>query len=144
MGSTKKINVDRLAMTVLTRLEDWKDVTIESMKIAVNNTAVMTADEINENAAKLFQGKKYSKSWSSKRDPNLKGRYRYDMVVYSKKPYYRLAHLLENGHAKVSGGRTIGDVKGREHIATPASLVEKRLTEALKSAIEYSKNPWHF
>ena len=47
-------------------------------------------------------------SWSYKRDENLSGRHRYDMVVYSQKPEYRLTHLLEKGHAKRNGGRVDG------------------------------------
>lgn len=119
----QKINVDKLATEVYGRLMQYQKVTLDVMKNAVENTAKLTAQDINERAAEKFGGKKYCRSWSYKKDGSIKGKWAFSTVVYSKAPYYRLAHLLEHGHAKASGGR----VKGREHISTPAQMAEKVL-----------------
>lgn len=127
-----KVNVDKLSLAVLNELEAYKDVTIEIMTDAVKKTAKETAKEINERASQEFGGKDYSKSWSYKRDPNMRGKYRFSMVVYSKPPYHRLAHLLEFGHAKVNGGR----VQGRPHISPAEELAREKLVKYITEGIQ--------
>ena len=51
-----------------------------------------------------FKGKKYRKAWTY--DYMYDSRYRKNIIVHLKKPYYRIGHLLEFGHAKQNGGRT--------------------------------------
>lgn len=46
---------------------------------------------------------KYAKGWTYKVE---KGRMNNVATVYGNAPTYRMAHLLENGHAKRGGGRT--------------------------------------
>lgn len=46
---------------------------------------------------------KYAKGWTYKVE---KGRMNNVATVYGNDPTYRMAHLLENGHAKRGGGRT--------------------------------------
>ena len=82
-------------------------------------------------SAELFNGNEYRGSWAWKRDKSLRGKWNYSAVVYSRKPYYRIAHLLENGHAKVNGGF----VEGRPHIAPAAKRAEQILTMYIKQAI---------
>lgn len=126
-----KINIDALANEVMKELAAYENVTVESVTEAVKKTAQETVAEIREQAEANFNGTEYAKSWAYKRDPSLKGKYRASMVVYSKKPYYRLAHLLEHGHAKVNGGR----VPGRPHVAYGEELAVKNLEKNIREAM---------
>ena len=98
-----------------------------SVEKAVKETAKQTAAELCSISPEGDTGE-YAKHWSYKRDKNLSGRHRYDMVVYSKKPEYRITHLLEKGHAKRNGGR----VDGIPHI----KIAEKHAKEILQERIE--------
>jgi hypothetical protein len=121
-----KINIDNFANEVMQELNAYRDVTVEAMKKAVTETAKLTVAELRDSSPE--DTGEYSKHWSYKRDADIKGRYKYSMVVYSKKPEYRITHLLENGHAKRNGGR----VEGKPHIK-PA---EKHAKEILSERIE--------
>lgn len=128
-----KVNIDKLSMAVINELEAYKDVTVDIMTEAVKKTAKETAKEINRRAEEQFGGSgEYAKSWSYKRDPNMRGKYKFSMVVFSKPPYYRLAHLLEKGHAKVNGGR----VSGKAHISPAEELAKENLVKYIKEGIE--------
>ena len=76
-------------------------------------------------------GKKYRKSWRFKQiPPNLGGRWRHSMVIYSTK--YQIAHLLEKGHAKRNGGR----VAEREHIAPSVEEARDILIDEILNELE--------
>lgn len=129
-----KINIDDLSLAVIKELNDYARVTDEAVKEAVNSVAKDTAQMIRQNAEEAYptgQGRstgEYAKSWSYKRDPNLKGRWAHSMVVYAKDPYYRLTHLLEKGHAKINGGRVIG----RPHIAPAEEFARRALEQRIR------------
>lgn len=129
-----KVNVDKMANEILKNLEVYVNVTDEAVKEAVTWTAKETVKNIRRNAEAEYPpgtGKvtgAYAKSWAYKRDPTLKGKWKYSMVVYSKPPHYRLAHLLEKGHAKVNGGRVVG----RPHIAPAEELVGRYLETRIR------------
>lgn len=73
----------------------------------------------------------YKRHWTYKLE---KGRLTCEAIVYGKSPTYRLAHLLEKGHANRGGGRT----PGIEHIAP---VEEWANDEAVDRIIDYlSKN----
>lgn len=128
-----KVNIDKLSLSVINELETYKKLTVEIMEEAVKKTAKETVADIRERAEKEFSGTgAYAKSWAAKRDKDLRGKYKYSMVVYSKSPYYRIAHLLEKGHAKVSGGR----VMGRAHIAPAEEIARQNLVKYIKEGIE--------
>ena len=128
MGSIK---LDNLASAVQTSLADYRDNTLDVMDRAVTRVAKETVQTIRENIDKAgIGGKDYRKSWTQKRDPNMRGRWASGRVFYSKLP--QLPHLLEHGHAKVSGGR----VEGRPHIAPAEELASRKLEAYIKSGIE--------
>lgn len=102
-----KIKPEQLASTVSDFLETYtEDVTI-GMKEDVRKTADECRDEIK--ARSPVKTGQYKKGWSKKIAFENHSDLR--IIVHNKKRY-QLTHLLENGHAKVGGGR----VNGKPHI----------------------------
>ena len=119
-----KIDIDQLALEVMNELNAYCEDVQEAVE---KETAKQTAAELRTTSPEGDTGE-YAKHWSYKRDKKLSGKHRYDMVVYSKKPEYRITHLLEKGHAKRNGGR----VDGIPHI----KIAEKHAKEILQERIE--------
>ena len=74
----------------------------------------------------------YKKSISSKKSSDRLGAY--SKVWYVKAPHYRLAHLLNNGHAKRGGGRINGD----DHITKNEKAAVSEFQRAVKEVIRKS------
>ena len=77
-----KINIDQLAIEVMQELAAYREDVQEAVEKAVKETAKQTAAELRSISPEGDTGE-YAKHWSYKRDKNLSGRHRYDMVVYS-------------------------------------------------------------
>lgn len=99
-----------------------------------------TAKETAKDAAKMLRqtspvnpkGKKsgaYAKNWTHQVE---EGRLSVSAVVYGKKPTYRLAHLLEHGHALRQGGRSPAKV----HIKPVEEWIDVEAVKRLKRKIE--------
>ena len=104
----KKVRVDKLAATVMEGLLEYADLATEDMKRNVSKAARTVRKRIRETAPRLSG--EYSKSWSTRKTEESSTSITY--TVHSRKRY-RIAHLLEKGHAKRGGGR----VKAFPHIA---------------------------
>lgn len=75
-----------------------------------------------------FGSKHYADQWAVRQEI---GRLSAGAIIYNKSPTYRLAHLLENGHAKRNGGRVaaIPHIKPVEE--TAVSMIESEIRRAI-------------
>lgn len=119
------IRIDQLASSIIDGLTEYSNLATNDMKKAVKKAGTTVKKEIQSNAPKM-RGT-YSKSWSIKNAKETSNSL--EIVIYSKNRY-QLAHLLEYGHAKRGGGRTVG----KSHI----SPAETKGINELESEIERS------
>lgn len=126
------INIDQLANEIMYDLNLYLANTVEDVETAVLETAKETVEELRKTSPVGTTGD-YAESWNQKRDSSIRGKWRFSRVVYSKKPDYRLTHLLEHGHAKVNGGR----VKGQPHIKKAEENASVRLHAKLIRKLRY-------
>ena len=118
--------IDSLADDIMAGLQEYAELADDAMKTAVKKTATSVKKEISANAPK--KSGDYAKSWKATKV--VENSHTLKMTVHSK-DHYRLAHLLEKGHAKRGGGR----VAGKPHIAPAeengAEMLTNLITEAL-------------
>lgn len=136
---SRSIEIDQLADAVMGVLEEYRDVTVDVMKDAVDKVTKETVAEIRSDIPAAGIGGKggYRKSWASKQDAESKKRYAYAKVVYSNKdPHYRLTHLLEKGHDLIIRGKPLGRVKAFVHIRPAADDAADKLEKYIKSGLK--------
>ena len=117
--------VDLLA-EIMKGLQEYAELADSEMKKAVKKTANEVKNEIRDNAP--VRSSAYRKSWAVKK--TTENSHRLEMTVHSKNRY-QLAHLLEKGHAKRSGGR----VAGKPHIAPAEEHGEEMLEKLIEGAL---------
>ena len=119
-------SIDDMASEIMSGLQEYADLADTEMKKAVKKTATEVKKEIAANAP--VKSGRYKKSWTTK--TAKENSHTLEMTVYSK-DRYRLAHLLEKGHAKRNGGR----VSGKPHIAPAEAHGEELLTQMIEEAL---------
>lgn len=124
------IPVGHLSGAVTQTLDEYRNATLSDMEAAVDAAAKVGMETLKSNidSAGIGQSGQYKRSWKL-RKATLNNRWGYGKVLYSTRPY--LPHLLENGHAKVGGGR----VAGRPHIAPAEQAAQNALLRELQSRI---------
>ena len=119
-------SIDNLAEEVMKGLQEYSELADDEMKKAVKKTATSVKKEISANAP--HDTGTYAKSWTSSKVKETS--HNLQMTVHSRNRY-RLAHLLEKGHAKRGGGR----VEGHPHIAPAEKNGEELLENLIRKAI---------
>lgn len=102
-----KVTIDNLDKEIEKILNQYGDEVFTNMDIITKKVGQAGVKALNASAKSTFEGKKYSRSWTSTVEH---GRLYSTVILHSKMA--GLPHLLEHGHAKVNGGR----VQGRAHI----------------------------
>ena len=119
-------SIDNLADEIMQGLQEYAELADDAMKEAVKKTATSVKKEISANAPKDTGA--YGKSWKATKVKE--NSHSLQMTEHSK-DHYRLAHLLEKGHAKRGGGR----VAGKPHIAPAEENGAEMLENLIKGAL---------
>lgn len=127
MGNSNRFD---FARAVKDTLKVYQGATAEALSEVIPQVAKEAVQKLKQTSPR--DTGEYGRHWTYKLE---KGRLKCEAIVYGNKPTYRLAHLLEHGHARRGGGR---DVPAIEHIAPVEEWDNDR---AVDLAIEYlSKN----
>lgn len=112
------IRIEDLAEVVAEELREYRQEVADDLKASVKQAAKTCVKELKKTSPKdtgdYAEGWRVTKAYES--DSDIR------MQVHNKTDY-QLTHLLEDGHAKVSGGR----VEGQSHIGPAADNAAKLL-----------------
>lgn len=108
----KKVTIDNLGSAVKDILDEYNDSVSQNLGIIVKKVTQTGAKALKAESQSTFgtvkkRKKKYADTWTTKYE---EGRLSKQGTIFNTQA--GLPHLLENGHAKVDGGR----VNGRAHI----------------------------
>lgn len=112
---------------IMDELDDFVGVCVTDLQEASITAAKYAVKELKAKSPKGMSGA-YAKGW---RQEPVKYRTGVKTTVYNK-DRYMLAHLLEHGHAKVTGGRTQPQI----HIAPIEKEAGDKFEEEVKRRIE--------
>jgi hypothetical protein len=126
MAGRRRVKINDLNKAVAEILEEYGDNFGEATKKAVLEVAKIAKQETQAGAP--VRSGKYRSGWAVKEE--AVDRFRTDAIVHNR-TRYQLAHLLEKGHALRKGGRSLGSVGARVHIAPAEQNAIKNLEEAI-------------
>lgn len=117
-------SIDNLAKEINKQLQTYTNEVEKKVRRAEDKVTRDTASELKQTSPTSPSGGRYADGWAKKRTEH-------GVVVYNKnRP--SLTHLLEKGHAKVSGGRT----KAIPHIRPAEQRAIKDFEAAVEKAIK--------
>lgn len=122
----KKTTINELASAIEKELVEYDQHVTDEVKREVRAVARECKKEIQQNSPVLTGG--YKKGWRTSTAHESESDIR---IEIHNKTDYQLAHLLENGHAKVNGGR----VDGKPHIGPAEEHAEEKLVGKVKVAV---------
>lgn len=121
------IRPDQLAAAVMEGLQEYADLATDDMKKAVKKAGRAVKKDIEAGAPQDTGA--YGKSWAVKTTKETSNAL--EVTVHSR-TRYRIAHLLEHGHAKRGGGR----VAARPHIAPAEQAGIKQLEDEIERSLK--------
>lgn len=130
MASRVRIRPEQLEGEIEKILSEFNGEIEDNLEIITAQVAKKGVQALKTKAKETFNGNRYWKSWTSTKE---KYKHYVSVVIHSKMP--GMPHLLEHGHALVLGGRKVGRVDGRDHIATVEEELIKNYEEEVISKL---------
>lgn len=127
-------SIDEMAAMIVAYMGEYSESVTDGVKKAVDTVAKEVNAEIKKHVTFNQRTGDYVKAFRIK--DVYEGKYSKSKAWYVSGGHYRLTHLLENGHAKIGGGRT----RVFPHIIFGEELAKKRMEELAKEAIENASN----
>jgi hypothetical protein len=122
-----RVDVSDFLEAVRGELEDYANEVTEAAKDSVKEVVKETVAEVKKRSPVHFGN--YKKSWGQTTVFESASSIR--ISIHNKK-HYRLAHLLEDGHALVGGGR----VKAYPHIKPAEQFAERKLQRKIELKVK--------
>lgn len=126
------VPIDRLSGVIRTNLNTYSRTIVDGIEKAAEDTVKEMVNRTKRRPTTKLSRGKYARSIASQVGENtISARSR---IWYVKKPRYRLAHLLNNGHAVRGGGRVSGDQHVTRATETALRDFETRVMEVVRNA----------
>lgn len=121
------ISIDQLANEIARELAIYSKEVVEKVNVSSERVGKAAVKRLKATSPKKTGD--YAKSWTITTKPAVGQPHK--RIVHNKAPEYRLAHLLEHGHAKVGGGR----VESKPHIRPVEEEVIREFVAEVEEAI---------
>jgi hypothetical protein len=122
------VRIDQLAAEITRGLAEYSQDVVEKVNVSSEKVGKAAVKRLKQTSPKRYGN--YAKSWAMKTETEVGQPHK--RIVHVKAPHYRLAHLLEYGHAKKGGGR----VAGIPHIRPAEEMVIEQFIREVEEAIK--------
>ena len=127
------VSVDQLAAEIANELAEYSQDRVEKVNVSSEAVGKAAVKRLKQTSPKRYG--KYAKSWTMKTEPEVGQPHK--RIVHVKAPHYRLAHLLEYGHAVANAGPGKKDrVDGIPHIRPAEEEVIREFAREVEEAIK--------
>lgn len=133
MSVVKNSSTAKFGDDVMGLLKAYTQEALDEAGEVAKESAYLCREEIEKNARK-YGFNEYGESWTVKKESGKK--YHTPTYTVHTPTFYRIAHLLEHGHAKFLWGKDMhSQVSGKLHIGPAARDAEQFFIDELKARI---------
>ena len=127
---SQKVTVDGIGDAMKQAFKKFGTVTTEDVSVAAKYAAKEALQTLRDTTPYKSRTGKYKRSFTA--ETAYRDTYSYGMRIGARGPYYRLTHLLENGH-RIKG--MSGKTRQYPHIAPAQAAADEAFEDKLKELI---------
>lgn len=126
---SQTIQISDMEQVIMDALDQYADKAAEAISEALPEVGKSAVADLKATSPKRTGD--YARSWKCDMKESRGSKRKNKLVVYNK-DHYRIAHLLENGHANRNGGRT----EGIPHVKPAQDKAEREAIEKITQKLE--------